>query len=299
MTCISGFDLDDLDPAESRLVPDELAELEETPERDHPVQVLVGNPESIPDSFQVLERDRRTPAFPGLRNDGLRYDVVEIAGSAGFLAGETLENSFRVPGPVALEARSNTPAILPVLPDQLPVILGSSRSGRDIADPQIDSKDFVPGFLLDFRFDLDVDKKTPLRVDESRGTDLSALEHFSLIVSDVELELEPSDMARDGDYLVFELQSKCPLVERYESRLELELALAMGGLERSAGSAERGDYQIGGKFVLLPEIPVELVMKPDRVRHQMIATILGDLGSGLSVLLEEFLDGFEVAFLGY
>gem|GEM_PF-5567877 len=296
---IGGIHRLEPDSLSSRLVPDERLKLSEAPKGDHPVQVTIGNSETVPNAPEILHANQRAPVSDGLFNDGLGDFMVPVRHPAPLVAGELAENSLGSPRPVALKRRPDAPAILTKFADGLAVELPAGGCHGDITDTEVHPENASSGGVRDFGLDNDIDEKTSVpSADKRSGRRLLSSERLSLVVSDVELGLDPLSRVRgEGNRFAFERER--PLIERDERGANLELPLEFGRLEHSTGTTKRRYDQVRGEPEFGTDRPVKRVVETDRVGFPMIASPLGDLGNGSGVSKKKLVeDGGVVGVCG-
>jgi len=294
---IGRVNLNDPDPLYRRLVPDECLKLGEAPERNHPIEMLGGDAKPTPDPLQILKGDDGTSRPDGLLNDGLGDDVVEVFGSAGLPARETPENALGVPGSVALEARTNPQPLFAVLADQVSIEFPPRGRDSHVSYSQIDAQNLVAADVFDFFVNADVEEEAFLGSDQSSRRGRLSTKGFPLVIPDVEDRLDPSIVAGKGYDTLVELEGERVPVNGDERGTNFEFSFEPCGLEHSAGSSESGYDKIGLKPILLPDRPVKRVVETDCVGLPMVPAPLGDLGDGLGVAGEEFVQSGDVVWI--
>ena len=271
------------------LVLDELLELTEGPECDHPIPMPIGNLGPGADSFEILHPDQGAARLERMGDDLLGYGVIDPGGVASFPSREPFQDALGALRTFGLETGADTPPFLAVFAEFATGFPVSAAGHGDISDPQVDPEDVLLEGVLNVAFDDDIGVNTIVGFDESRALgDVRRPQGLLLIGADSERGREAlSRMGGERDDALLELQGKGPGIESHEGRTKLEASFEVGRFESSRGAAKGGHREVAREPEAAADLFVKRMMEPDGIGLAMISSVLSYLTAGSSVKTEQ------------
>jgi len=202
LTRILGINKLHSDAEALSLVRSEGLELAEGPSVDHSIQVLVPNLFALSDITKLLEPNSPEPSVTSDLDNLLAFVVIYPVNNAGLLARQPFQDVLSAFRAFTLQGSPSSPELIFSSRSQIP---GKyiSRSRVGVSDAEIDADCGAIDFGLIFVFDTDVDVPFVFLANHSGSRGVFPPERVSLVLSDLNRNMDALYNSRDRNSPVF------------------------------------------------------------------------------------------------